>query len=143
MTSYAFVLVTSETCGACHNFLGKYWDFFKTEKLSQYHNIKIVHINISGREFTPICDGSFNPDVMHYIKAYPSFIFMKYDDFLYSPMQMKSEYIYAVDDNYVPLNIPRDITSIGKWVDEKYALLNNEKEVIKSKTNTKVKRQRR
>lgn len=142
MTSYAFVLITSERCGACHNFLGKYWDFFKSEKLSQHPNIKVIHINIgNGEEFTPICSESFNPEIMHYIKAWPSFVFMKYDDFLYSPIQMKPEYIYAVDSNYVPNNIPRDITSIGKWIDE--ALLNNPVEVIKSKTTAKVKRQRR
>lgn len=142
MTEFAFVLVTSETCGACHNFLGKYWDFFKSEKLSEYPNIKVVHINMSGKEFSPICNMSFNPDIVPYIKAYPSFLFMRYDDFLYSPIQMKPEYIYAVDENYIPMNIPRDITSIGKWVDERYVLLNNQASK-KSKTSTKIKRQRR
>lgn len=142
MTVYAFVLITSDRCGACHNFLGKYWEFFKSEKLSQYPNIKTIHIQItSGSEFTPICNESFNPEILQYIKVWPSFVFMKYDDFLYSPIQMKPEYIYAVDSNYVPNNTPRDITSIGEWVDK--ILLNNQVEVSKPKATTKVKRQRK
>lgn len=145
MSQFAFVLITSDGCSACHTFLGKYWDFFKNEKLSQYSNIKIIHITIArnGNEYTPICNTSFNPDIINYVKAFPSFAFMKYDDFIYSPMQMKPEYLYAVDNDYNPLHIPRDITSIGDWVDKQYLLLNNETNIQTTRSTTKIKRQKR
>lgn len=145
MTSFAFVLITSNACGACHNFLGKYWDFFKSEKLSKYSDIKIVHIVVSvvNGGYTPISDSSFNPEVLNYIKVYPSFIFMKYDDFLYSPIEMKPEYIYGLDSNYMHVNSPIDITSLGNWVDERYTIL-NKKSIKENKTTpTKIKRQKR
>lgn len=145
MTQFAFVLITSNACNACHNFLGKYWDFFKSETLSQYSDIKIVHMEISvvPGGYTPISKSSFNPEVLTYIKVYPSFIFMKYEDFLNSPIQMKPEYIYGLDENYMHINAPIDITSLGNWVKERHTLLNNKIENVKPTTSTKIKRQRR
>ena len=141
---YVFVLLTSETCGACHQFLSKYWELFRDVKLSQYPNIKVVHVNITGREYTPICEDSFNPEILSYVKAFPSFLFMKYDDFIYSPIKMEPEFVYGVDDKYDPIYAPRDITSIENWVRERHSRFMNVSELPNSSSKvSKIRRQRR
>jgi hypothetical protein len=139
---YAFVLITSEICGACHQFLSKYWELFRDDLISQYKEIKIVHINIAGKEYAPICSESFNPEILSYIKAFPSFVFMKYDDFIYSPIRMQPDYVYGVDEKYGLIYAPRDISSIGNWVKEKLSLLNTETIPTVNRTS-KIRRQRR
>jgi len=135
-----FVLITSEKCGACKGFLAKYWDFLR-EKLEEIPNIKVVHVQLSGTDSVPICEQSFNPDVINYVAAYPSFVTMKYVDFIYSPIQMKPEYFYAVDDRYAPLRTAsRDITSIENWVRNRVLILNETTQPV-VKTKNKVRRQ--
>ena len=144
---FIFVLVTSDTCGACKRFIPLTWVLLK-EKLEQDGRFSISHLEYktvrNGERWDRVVQNTefYNAGITSYIKFYPAFFIIPAADWFGSAhdLTLSKKNLYGVDDTFnVMDHTPMDITSIWKWISES-ELLNVVKPSIvkKSKYSSKV-----